>query len=446
MPSSWQSRFLLPAAQVVAEGSWLAVAYAALQALTGEVPQMGPLELALLAWAGMAWGRRGGWRSPAAEALGLPIGLVLAGMLGWILDPGVRQALVAGDPLLALSLHGPGWLAGIAFWRGELHRSREDDDAIQDRLLRWAVPGLAIPWAIGHLATEGALERDFTAAAFVGTVFFVGAAFIAMGLARLEAVRTSTGGDWRTNRSWAGLIVIVALVVTLVSVPAAAMLDVPTRSLMVALLGPLQTILLVLLLIATPIIIIAAAIADLVGPLLPKGLELGSITLPDFGVDGRQIVNAAPVLIFYVLIGAILVAELLIVGAILWLRWQERKRMRIVLPDPFEERSIVIPTDAEAEPSTPRRPAPRRRRAGDPVGSYLHALDLLERDGRWPRRQQETPAAHALRARDTGLSTPALGRLAADYQLVRYGGRPLPAREERRAAGRLATLRRALRG
>jgi len=279
----------------------------------------------------------------------------------------------------------------------------------------------------------------------VGTVFFVASAFIAMGLARLEAVRATTGSDWRGNRSWLGLVVLVALGVTVVSVPAAAMLDVPARSLMVALLGPIQTILLVLLLIATPIIVVAAAFADLVGPLLPEGWELGNIGLPDFGVDGREIVNAAPVVIFYVVIGLIVLGELLIVAAILWMRWQERKRMRLVVADAFEEREIVIPS--EASPGPARAPRPRgRRRPNDPAGLYLQALDVLERDGRWARRPEETPAGHASRAWSKGLRTPALARLAADYQLVRYGGRPLAAAERARMTARLGRLKRFLAG
>ena len=78
MRSPWPARVLLPAAQALAEGSWLAVVYAALQAATGQFPWIGPLEFGVMAAAGMAWGRRRRWRSPAADALGLPL-LALAG-------------------------------------------------------------------------------------------------------------------------------------------------------------------------------------------------------------------------------------------------------------------------------------------------------------------------------------------------------------------------------
>ncbi|HEX6129988.1 MAG TPA: hypothetical protein VF071_13290, partial [Candidatus Limnocylindria bacterium] len=240
MRSSWPSRLLLPAAQIVAEGSWLAVVYASVQALAGLPIWLGPLEMALLAWAGMSWGRRSRWRSAPAEALGLPLLALVAGAAGWLIDPQVRQALVAGDVLTALSQHPAGWLGALAFWRGEVHRSTEDDDAVQERLLRWGVPGLALPWAVGHLGSSGIVEEEFTAAAFIGTIFFVGSAFTAMGLARLEAVRATTGSDWRANRSWAALLIGTALVVTLLSIPAAALLGIPVRALLVTILGPLQ--------------------------------------------------------------------------------------------------------------------------------------------------------------------------------------------------------------
>ena len=70
MRSSWSVRFLLPAAQAVAEGSWLAVLYAALQAGAQEIAYLGPLELGALVMAGRPGvavdaGRRPGSRPSA---------------------------------------------------------------------------------------------------------------------------------------------------------------------------------------------------------------------------------------------------------------------------------------------------------------------------------------------------------------------------------------------
>ena len=442
MRSPWPARVLLPAAQALAEGSWLAVLYAALQAIGGQVAWMGPVELGVMAWAGMAWGRRHRWNSPVAEAIGLPLLALAAGAFGWLLDPAVRGALATGQPGAALSLHGAGWVAALAFWRGEVHRSREDDDAIQDRLLRWAVPGLAIPWLIGHVVSSGSVEEDFTAAAFVGTIFFIGSAFTAMGLARLEAVRVTTGSDWRSNRSWVVLVLGIALALTAVTVPAGAFLGVSAKALLVAVLGPLQTFLFLLVLLTTPIILLGALLADLIQPLLPEGFGLGQLRLPSGVVNQRQASEGLPAALFYVIIGTLIAFELFVLGVMIALRRQERRRMRAAGADPFEERSIVVPS---AEPRAAGEPAPPRRWAphglDDPAGAYLAALESLKRDGRWSRNAQETPAAHATRARAEGLDTPAFGRLAAAYQLVRYGGRTVATRERSRTPGRLRALR-----
>ena len=119
--------------------------------------------------------------------------------------------------------------------------------------------------------------------------------------------------------------------------------------------------------------------------------------------------------------------------------------MRMAMADPFEERSIVIPPEESAGPMPPPVAARRRSRGDDPASAYLQALEVLQRDGRWPRHAEETPAAHAARSRREGLDLPALGRLAAAYQLVRYGGRSLGRPEQVRAAPRLRSLRNRLR-
>lgn len=442
MRSPWPARVLLPAAQVLAEGSWLAVLYAAAQALTGERAHMGPVELGVMAWAGMAWGRRRRWTSPGAEALGLPLLALAAGTFGWLLDPDVRVSLTRGDLVGALSLHGPGWLAAVAFWRGEVHRSREDDDAIQDRLLRWAVPGLAVPWLVGHAAATGVLEDEFTAAAFVGTVFFIGSAFTAMGLARLEAVRVATGSDWRSNRSWLLMVLGIALGLTAMTVPAAAFLGVPARALLVALLAPLNTAIFLLVLLAFPIFLLAAFVAELVHPLLPEGFGLGEIRLPQLSLNTTEVTSNLPAILFYVIVGSLLVFELFVLGMMLWMRRQEKRRMRAMAEEQFEERSIVVPSAVPR--ATDQPPAARhgvRFPADDPTGAYLAALDSLARDGRWPRRANETPAAHVARARSDGLQAASFARMAAAYQLVRYGSRPLAGRERMRARQRLRTMR-----
>jgi hypothetical protein len=441
MRSSWPARVLLPAAQLLAEGGWLAVVYAALQALAGETPRLGPLELSLLAWIGLGWGRRKRWTGPLAEAVGLPLLALLGGVVGWLLDPQVRSLLLDGRGIEALGTHLPGWIGLLAIWRGETHRSAEDDDVLADQLLRWAVPGLAVPWLIGHLATRGEAEQAFTAAAFMGTLVFVGGAFIAMGLARLEAGRATTGTDWRSNRAWLLLIAGVTLALTVSGVAAASLLGVPSRALLVVLIGPLRLILLLLILLTTPLIMLVAAVTELIGPLLPRSIVIPQIRLPGgFATDPTEVTSDLPGIVFFVIVGLLALGELLVLGFILYLRWKEHQRYRVEGTDAFEERSTVVPATA---PPSPPRPSPRPRpkpAATDATGAYLAALDALQRDGRWPRDPAESPAAHAQRARKHGLEGPWLARLAAAYQLARYAQVRMPAREVARAPVRLARL------
>jgi len=441
MRSRWPARILLPAAQALAEGSLLAVVYAALQAAGGEVPYVGPIELGALTAAGMAWGRRARWRSPTAVALGLPVLAIVAGLLGWLLDPDVRLALVGGNVLLAMSQHLPGLLGALAFWRGESHHSREEDAGSIDRLLRWAVPGLAVPWLIGYAAATGRLEEDFAAAAFMATVLFVGSAFTALGLARLEAVRLSTGSEWRANRSWLLMILGLAGALTLLTIPAAAFLHIPARSLLSTLAGPLQTLLLLVVLLTAPIFLLAAVVAALLRSLLPEGFRLGRFSLPSFDLSGRGQSPDVVFIILTVIVAAMFLIDFLVIVWVIWESLRERWR-RLNDADPvFEERAIVVPASV---PSA-RGPALASRKRGhfstdDAAGAYLAALEALEADGRWPRREHETPAAHLSRSASEGLTAPAFRRLALAYQLVRYSPRPLPAREQLRAGGRLRSL------
>ena len=447
MRSSWPVRVLLPTVQVLAEGGWLAVVYAGLQAFSGVIPRVGPIELALLAWMGLAWGRRSRWQSAGAEAIGLPALMLVGGAVGWLLAPEVRTLLVNGQLLEALGMHPAGWIGAIAVWRGDAHRATDDDDQMAGQLLRWAVPGLAIPWLIGHQLTAGAAEVAFTSAAFMGTVVFTGSAFTAMGLARLEAVRRATGSDWRANRSWLLLVLGVALALTVVGIPAAALLGVPASALLATLIGPLRVIFLGLILISTPVIVIIASLTELLGSFLPHGFQLPNIELPNFfAVDPGQVVSDAPTVIVFSVVIILVIIEVAVLALIIYLRWQERRRYRFAAEDPFEERAIVIPPPGVV-PTAMQLPRGRPRPdAADPTGAYLTALEALERDGRWPRRATETPASHADRVAGEGLPGSALRRLASAYQLVRYGERQLGAREAGRGRGRLARLREILRG
>ena len=441
MRSSWPVRFLLPAVQILAEGGWLAVVYAALQAFSGDIPRVGPLELSLLAWMGLAWGRRSRWTSAGAEAIGLPGLMLLGGAIGWVLSPDVRLLLVNGQLVEALGTHPAGWIGAIAVWRGDAHRAVEDDDRLAGQLLRWVVPGLAAPWLVGHLLTAGPEEIAFRSAAFMGTVVFIGSAFTAVGLARLEAVRAATGSDWRLHGSWLMLVLGVALGLTVIGIPAAALLGVPANALLAVLVGPLRLILLTLLLLSTPLVVAIAALTELLRPFLPKQIRMPTFNLPNLTVDPTAVISDAPTVIVFSIVILLVVIELAFLAFIIYLRWQERRRYRFAPEDPFEERTIVIPPPAAPPEAAPSRPVRDRPDAADPTGAYLAALEALERDGRWPRRATETPAAHLRRVAREGLAATSLARLAIAYQLMRYGQRSLAAAERSRARGRLAALR-----
>jgi len=437
MRSSSPVRVLLPGAQSLAEGSWLAVLYAALQAGAQEIAYLGPIELGLLVIAGRAWGRRRRWTSRPVEALSLPLLALLCGAFGWLLAPDVRVALSEGDLFRALSLHVPGWLAAVAFWRGEAQRFRADDADTQHWMARWAVPGLAVPWLLGYAFSDGRLQDAFAAAALLGTLFFIGSAFTALGLKRLEALRLSTGKDWRGDRSWLFMIIGMALVLTIGSVPLAALLGIPARSLLGAIVVPVQTFILLLVLLTAPVILAAAFVAGWLGSMVPAA----PFKLPTFNIPHGEPGSDLLLNILSVIVAAIFVFDILALFALLWMVYGG-KRGGDPFGQPFEERSIVPPLDDEEDmhpvPAEPRRRVPV---SDDVIAAYLAALDALSIDGRWLRRADESPAVHLARIRAAGFGSVAFGRMAAAYQLVRYGGRSLPDRERSRARSRLDSLR-----
>ena len=362
-----------------------------------------------------------------------------AGVFGWLLSSEVRFALVEGDLLGALSIHLPGWLGAIAFWRGDAQRFREDVRR-RGSAVSWAVPGLAVPWLIGYSAANGRLQEDFVAAAFVCTIFFIGSAFTALAVARLEALRLSTGTDWVGNSSWLLMILGLALALTVLSIPLAALLGVSGRSVLAMMAAPLQTLILIAVVLTAPIFLLAAFIAGLLAPFLPTDLEF-DLNIRGLFLSGRGEGSDLPLIILTVVVIAIFLFDLIALLAVLWYTY--RRRREDEMPDvAFEERAIVVP--APAPPAAAKAPRPRPSvlsNAHDPIGAYLAALEVLAADGRWPRRTHETPAAHVERTRREGLGGTSFGRLAAAYQLMRYTPRTMSARETGRSPGRLERLR-----
>ncbi len=444
---------LLPVAQCLAEGGLLAVVAAALQALAGEVPIIGPFEFAILAGIGMAWARRTRWRTPVWEAFGLPFLIVGAGTICWLLAPEVRVALAEGEPQAALGTHPGAWMGSLAVFRGSVHHTREGDEEVQDSLMRWGLPALAIAWLIGTLAAREvspAVADSFTAVAFIGSLVFIGAGVLALGLARLATVR----GDGPGGGSWFGFALVVALGIAIIGIPAAFLLGVPLETLLVALVAPVRVVGALLVLLLSPVVLLAALFVDLAQGILPAGFGAGTIRLPTIDVGVREPTSSVPGILFYILFATLVLLELAAVALYLLWRWHERRQLAGLLSEVAEERRTIF--DRVPRPPRPgRSPQPPRRDRNDPVGAYLLALEALAPDDRLARRATETPRHHAARVGTADPASgpgevpaaigPALGRLAAAYQLVRYAGHPLNDRERARSAGRLERLERAIR-
>ncbi len=300
-------------------------------------------------------------------------------------------------------------------------------------------------WLVGTLAARAAspaVLEAFTAVAFIGSLVFIGGGVLALGLARLAAVR----GDGPGGGSWFGFALVVALGITVIGIPAAVLLGVPLGALIVALVAPIRVIGALLVLLLSPVVILAALFIDLAQGILPAGFGEGTIRLPTIEVGVNSPTNPLPGILFYVVVGTIILLELAAVALYLWWRWRERQEMAALTAEVAEERMVIF--DRPPRPAREPRPTPGPRRdRHDPVEAYLLALEALATDERWARRPAETPRHHAARL-GSGSSAPfgrELGRLAAAYQLIRYGARPISDRERARASGRLERLQGALR-
>ena len=191
-------------------------------------------------------------------------------------------------------------------------------------------------------------------------------------------------------------------------------------------MGPIQTLLFVLVLLFTPVILLGALLADLIQPLLPEGFGLGQITPPTTLFNARDAASNLPSVLFYIILGALLVFELFVLGVMVWMRHQERRRMRArpARHSRSARSSSRHPAREREAPTGRPEPCAHPLPLDDPAGAYLAALSSLDRDGRWARRPNETPAAHAGRIRPDGM----------DGRRVRATGGRLPAGPLRRAA------------
>jgi hypothetical protein len=239
-------------------------------------------------------------------------------------------------------------------------------------------------------------------------------------------------------------VVGIALAITVISVPIAAVLGIPANALLSVLIGPLQTIILIVALVSAPAFLLAAWLAQLLGPLVNHSLQ--GFTLPTLNIVRSQPGSDLPLIILSVIVGSLFLFEFVVMGILLWFVIRDRARRQDMVDPAFEERATVVPAPGTAPAASPPPPPPATIDPNDPAGAYLVALDALADDGRWPRRPEETPAMHLARVRTGGMHSRTFGRLAAAYQLARYARPHITARETSRTPSRLAAFRAWLRG
>jgi len=440
MRSSWPADrligWLLPVLAILAEGAWLTVVYVAVETtIDGRPPILGTFELAAAAGLAAIAVRRRLLR-PDDNPLTFFGALLGLGALGWLWDERVRSLVLVGDVAGAIGLHPGGWLLIVAAMRG-VGRGVEIDDRALTRLVLLGVPGLAIPWVLGQLGA-GDLRPIFVEDAFVASLTFVSAGFMAAGLARLQEIGRETGVDWRTNRSWLGTVLGVLAIVLAIGVPAAYLLGLPVDTVTRGLIGPVFSIVgYVLLAIAFVAAIGSAALYEalsrlgfsLPGPLTPQ--EIARLPeMREYTIDQLQ----GPIMTVAILWVGILLLVVIVVRT--WVRRRAGGRPR----GGSEERSFNIPQGSFRLEIPRLRGFRRPGRHGPPtdaVSAYLATLDeLAAHDPARARLEPESPHAHAARVKLADLGT-----LQADYALARYGGRHLTDAEHRRALARWRRIR-----
>ena len=413
--------------EAATEGGWLLVVYAGFEiGLVRHEAALGPIEFTLAALLGIWIARRPRrWPRPLAVAA-----LAAVVVVGWLADPAVLADLQAGAFLSALVAHPGSLLLGAAVIRGGAHRDALDDVDTSADLLRFVTPALVIPWLVGAIIpSTSALRSEFVSLAWMGTLLFVVAGFAALGFGRLRLLGLKADPRDPAGRTWFLVTAAVPLAIIAVGVPLAIEFGVRPDDLVLAIARPGALLFTILALLAAPPIVAGFLVASLLAPgggaVATQGAA-GAGSLAAGATDSGQTATTALV------VGLILVVAILVV--VRWLRLPARDgedRPRIV-----EERALIMP----ARTSRPKRPRRRETRLvpHDAVTAYVATLADLAQDPNLARRPSETPADHARRLAEAGADPPPgrLRRLAVDYQLARYGERPITAPETSRALAR----------
>jgi Domain of unknown function (DUF4129) len=433
-------RRLPGALAALAEGAWVSVVAALLAAGAHDTARLGPIGFAAAALIGLGAARRFG-NLPRWPEMTVAL-TVAAGLAGWLADPGARAAIAGLDLGDAVTHHLGGWLAGLALLRGSAHARPASSQGAMESLLAVGLPGLAIPILIGG-ALEEPWRTRFAEDARLGVVLFLVAATVGVGVARLAALRGPLGFDWRGNRAWLALIVVLVLGVSLLALPLASIVGPAVQVTIAALFLPavvlgaiagmrqLSRRAIVIYLVASTLLIVGFSVFPEVRVPLPNTAEEAK-GVAEPATDSTAV---------YAVIG-IAILVLIVLGVLLLARLWARDALARRGGDVPEERWIDT---GERAPNAGRRfgRVRRPRRVAPTTAAEAYLATLADLDGQPDRRREpaESPAEHAARLRASRQGALSLDLLAADYELIRFGGGNVSPGEDRRAVRRWQRLR-----
>jgi hypothetical protein len=424
---------------ILAESAWVAIAAGLVQEFALHEPRLGIVAMAPFVIGGVVAARlfaeRPGWPLLALSLC------TAGGVIGWLLAPEARAALMSDGPGAAFGAHPGGWLAGIAVLRGFAHARSPLNESTLANLIGFGIPGLAVAAIAGGMVAEP-WRSHFLEEAFVAAIAFGASATLALALVRLSEVGADSSFDWRHNPSWVALLVVLVAVAAALAVPASNLVAPIVAFVVGATLAPIVIIGGIIgfnlraarILAAFAVVTIGiGALASILG-LGPDPSSLtqdGLIAIPNEqpAQPGAELIIGSGIVVLLAVVGILVLARH-------WMRHLTATDSRV-----FEERMID-----RSERSAPRRRHRVRRRATptNAVGAYIELVsDLTDRPS-FRREPAETPAEHAHRLRVAGQSGLSLELLAADYALARFGGVVLSPVEDRRAVGRWRQLRRRL--
>ena len=436
-------RIVLTGLRIVAEAGWITVIYAAAAVLVSHrAPILGPIEMIGFVAAGFAVGLLARPRREVGPAL-LIIAVITGGVLGWLASAEARSL---ADPAKALGIHFAGWVAALAVLRGALITTADQAAIPIERLMRNVPPAIALIWAYVTFAAPPELWLPFAVGAMWGTVTFLSSSIVGIGMARLTVLHRHVR-DARARRAWRWLVIAIGVGVIPVAIPIGVLAGIPLSAMLAPIVGPIQWL---LGLLRFPLIFVIWILSEALRPVAgPLGQFLDELQLR---MDRRVPIERPEDTTIGEIIGILMLAVTVVIvleAIFLFARWLlSRREKELLSPDdvvPEFERQIVVPAVRAAPRARPRLPR-FRRRPRDVVTAYLDALRELETKPDYARDGPETPAAHAARVSDAGMpAATELSRLAAGYQLARYGERTITRAENRRAVSRVDRLRHAFR-